>query len=411
MGISIPDKEYSLWHASTNVRTFDQLREDMTVDAVIVGGGITGLTTAYLLKRSGLRVAVLEKDIVGAGSTGKTTGKVTSQHNLIYDKLTKRLGKEVATLYGTANQAAIGRIKSIIDKEGIDCDWEEDDAYVYTTDPKEVQRFKQEASAAQACGLPATYETSSPLPFEITAAVRFRGQAKMNARKYVLGLARAIARDGSDVFERTRAIRIHDGEPGSVQTAHGTVKATHVIVTTKVPTFPLVARAGYAALEYPQFSYLVAGKMSSGLTGMYISPDEGHYSILPITVDGERYLLVGGENHIPGSRYDFRRRHQKLADYAQKHFGIQKIEYRWKAWDYLPYDDMPLAGKLYPWSKHVYTATGFMKWGLTNSMVCAQILADQVHGKSTPLGRAFSTTRRSPITSIPKAIPEIISKL
>lgn len=411
MSISIPDTEYSLWHGSSDKTSFPQLDSDLTADAVIVGGGIAGLTTAYLLKQSGLSVVVLEKNIVAAGSSGKTTGKVTSQHNLIYAKLTKAHGKKIATLYGQANQEAIAQIKEIIDREKIDCDWESDDNYVYTTDPKQVEHFRDEAKAAADCGLPATFVTNCPLPFPIAAAVKFSGQAKFNARKYVLGLAKAVNGDGSYVFEQTRATKINDGDPGTVKTAHGTINATHVIVTTKVPTFPLAARATYAGMEYPQFSYLVAGKLNTKLEGMYISPDSGQYSILPIEVGGDHYLLVGGENHIPGSRFDFKKRHQKLADYAQKHFGIEKIEYRWKAWDYLSYDDMPLAGKLYPWSKHLFTATGFMKWGLTNSMVCARVLVDNVHGRKSELSETFSTTRSGPVTSIPKAIPEIISKL
>lgn len=406
--ISLPKEELSYWHGTSTSPDYHRLEDDIQTDAVVIGGGILGLTTAYLLKNSGLKVVVLEKDTLGAGSTGKTTGKVTSQHNLIYEKLLRQHGQKMATIYGEANEQAIRRIKEIITKEKIACDWQDDDNYVYTADPDQVEKFKKEAEAAQACGMSATFVDECPLPFAITAAVKFSGQAKFHARKYVLGLARTVNGDGSYIFEHTRAIGIRDGDPGAVSTPHGEIRAKNIIVATKVPTFPLLARLGYGFLEYPQFSYVVAGKLQNQLTGMYISPDKNHYSILPFNSGEDHYLFVGGQNHIPGTRLNFKVRHRRLAEYAAEHFGIEAIDYRWKAWDYLGYDDMPLAGKVYPWSRSLYTGTGFMKWGLTNTMVCALILHDKVTGKKNPWAQTFNTMRMSPIASIPKVVAEKI---
>jgi glycine/D-amino acid oxidase-like deaminating enzyme len=403
MSIPIPDQEHSLWQASPEADPYPELTTDIETEVAVVGGGISGLTSAYLLKQSGLKVVVVEKDSLAAGSTGKTTGKVTSQHNLIYHTLRSRLGAQTAATYAQANQEAIGRIKAIIARQQIDCDWQDDDHYVYTADPSRVVAFKEEAEAARACGLPASFETSTPLPFKVKAAVKFTGQGKMNARRYVQGLARAVQGGGCHIFEGTRAIGIRDGQPATVKTPSGTIRARHVVVTTKVPTFPLLARGGYGLYEYPQFSYLVAGRPKLDLRGMYISPDSSHYSILPISVAGQRYVLVGGENHIPGTRFNFRARHQRLADYAQRHFGVGAIKYRWKAWDYLGYDDLPLAGRLYPWSRHLYATTGLMKWGLTNHLVCATVLHDLITGQANPWIQTFSPHRRSLLTSIPHA--------
>jgi glycine/D-amino acid oxidase-like deaminating enzyme len=400
MSIQLPLKENSLWYDPSPQPLYPQLTADLETDVAILGGGISGLTVAYLLKQSGVKVVVVEKDILAAGSTGKTTGKVTSQHNLIYQALRSRLGAHTATIYAEANQGAIPRLKGIIAKENISCDWQDDDNYVYTTQSDQVTKFKQETEAAKACGLPATFETTTPLPFEIKAAVRFTGQGKFNARRYVLGLAKAVEGHGSHIFEGTRAVGIHDGNPGVVRTPKGTIKARHIVVATKIPTFPLAARLSYGLLEYPQFSYLVAGKPQIPFAGMYISPDPGQYSILPFTTEGQQYVLVGGENHIPGTRFNFKARHQRLADDAYKHFGVPAIDHRWKAWDYLGYDGMPIAGKLYPWSQHLYTATGYMKWGLTNHLVCAMVLHDLILGKPNNWIKTFSPHRGSLIRSI-----------
>jgi glycine/D-amino acid oxidase-like deaminating enzyme len=364
----LPNSQISYWQASAKALAFPKLNKDRETDIVIVGGGIAGLTSAYLLKRAGYDVVVLEKNTIGSGTTSKTTGKITSQHSLIYDGLINKHGENTAKIYADANQQALQLIIQLIKKEKIDCDLELDDNYVFTTDTSQVDKFKSEAKIAAKLGLPATFQTKSDLPFKIKAAVKFSGQAKFNAQKYVLALAGLVNGQGSHVFENSEVTYFHSGRRIYVKSNGYEISAKNIIVATKVPAAPLVARGGYGFLEYPHTSYIVAAKYSGNLRGMYISPDKNHYSILPINTSEGQYLLIGGENHIPGLGSPHKR-HKKLVDYARKHFGISSIEYAWKGMDYMAYDDVPLIGKLYPWSKNIYVATGFKKWGLTTSMV------------------------------------------
>jgi glycine/D-amino acid oxidase-like deaminating enzyme len=403
--VHLPNQEKSYWKESVSKSAYRPLQKNITVDVIVVGGGITGLTCAYLLKQSGLKVAVLEKNLIGSGTTGGTTGKVTSQHGLIYADLQKRLGKKVAKTYAEANQSALKKIELIIKKEKIVCDWQRQDNYVYTTDPTKISKFKTEARIAKSLGLPASFETKLALPFPVKGAVKFANQAQFNSQKYVSGLAQAVHGQGSFVFENSNVIRIRDGAPAMVKTKKATVTAENIIVASKVPAFPLIARFSYAALEYPHTSYIVAGRSTTSLKGMYISPDKGQYSILPIK---NKLLLVGGENHIPGLGWP-RKRHQKLANYAQEHFGVSSVQYRWKAMDYITYDKLPLVGKVYPWSKHLYTATGFKKWGLSTSMVSAMILHDTILGKPNVWAEVFTSTRFRPVLSIPRVIFDWLS--
>jgi glycine/D-amino acid oxidase-like deaminating enzyme len=408
--ISLPHDTKSYWMESAETPGYPRLKGEVTIDVTIIGAGVAGLTTAYLLKKSGLSVAVIEKDTVGAGVSGHTTGKVTSQHNLIYERLSKRLGKDTARIYGQANQSALLQIADIIREEGIDCGWHTEDSYVYTTDSSQIERFKAEAAAAQECVLPATFETSSPLPlpFPIKGAVRFSGQASFHVRKYLLGLAKAIDGNGSYVYEHSHAIGIREGQPCRVTTPAGRIMSNDIVVATNVPTFPLLARGAYCIAEYPKQSYIVAGRLKEkdSFEGMYISPDKDNYSILPIHHGAQRLLLIGGEGHIPGTRLDTGKRYQRLADYAEKNFGITAIEYQWSHRDYLGYDDMPLIGRLYPWSKHTYTATAFMKWGLTNGTVAGMLLNDMVQGRHNQWSDTFNPHRLKTIASIPKVIGE-----
>jgi glycine/D-amino acid oxidase-like deaminating enzyme len=401
--LELPDKEVSLVKPSGFKPKYRRLKSDIDVDTVIVGGGITGLTTAYLLKQAGQKVAVLEKDTIGSGTTGHTTGKVTSQHNLIYKELCERLGTKTAKLYGQANQYALEQINKLIKAEKIDCSWQAADNYVYTADPGRVRDFKNEAKAATSLGLPASFEKTSPLPFKITAAVRFSGQAHFNAQKYIEGLADRINGSGSSVYEQTRAMAFVDGSPCRVKTSGGTVTADNIVTATNVPTLPLMARLSYCMLEYPHSSYLIAGKPKVKLKGMHISPDEGHYSLLPIGKADDQILLVGGQNHIPGLGIA-KNRHKKLAQYAKEYFGIEKIEYRWHARDYMAYDSVPLIGKLYPWSQHLYVATAFKKWGLSHSMVAGRLLRDLITGQKNELADIYTPHRTSSVASIPHQI-------
>lgn len=406
--IKLPEKEISIWLQSTVETKYPKLSEDLDVDVAVVGGGMAGLTTAYLLKQAGLRVVVLEKNVVGGGVSGHTTGKVTSLHNLIYAHLQDHLGDKTARSYGEANQAGIQLIKKIIREEKIDCDWQTDDNYVFTEKQEEVDKLKQEVKVAKSLGLPATFVTKTGLPFQVQGAVRFSEQGKMHTRKYLLGLSKAIDGDGSYVFEHTKVEHVKDGQPATLKTKEGnTITAKDIVVATNVP-FPLVTHVAYSALEYPLKSYIVATRIKAEVKGMYITPEGPLASILPITIDKERMLLIGGEGHFPGLGSGSKTHHQRLANYAKDRFNVASIEYRWSARDYLSYDKMPLVGKLNPGSKHLYVSTAFMKWGLTNTTVAAMILRDLITHQQNAWIPVFDSMRSSNIAAIPGFVAETV---
>lgn len=277
--------------------------------------------------------------------------------------------------------------------------WSRADNYVYTTKNEEITHFKKEAEIAASLDLPASFETSIDLPFDIKGAVRFSNQAKFQAKDFVLGLANVLNKKGNFVYENSSVIGFHDGESCWVTTKKAKIRSRHIVVATKVPASPLAARLSYCFYEFPTTSYIVAGKAKYLPEHMYISPDKHHYSILPIS----GLLLVGGENHLPIKRNHISH-YQKLADYAQKYFGVEKIDYMWRALDYLSYDEVPLIGKVYPWSKNLYTATAFQKWGLTTGWVAANILRDLILGQPNPWAHTFRTNRLKTLLSLPRIV-------
>lgn len=400
---SLPTTETSLWRETYTAGVYAMLEDKIKVDVAIIGAGITGLTTAYLLKKAGKTVAVIDKDTVGGGTTGRTTGKVTSQHNLFYADIAKRLGQKTAQVYAEANQKAVEQVRSIVESEHIDCSWQDDDNYVFTTQQSSIETFKKEAEAAQKLGLPASFETSSPLPFAIRAAVKFTGQGKMNAQEYVLGLARSVQGEGSYVFEHTPAQRFHGGNKPQVHTPKGIITAQAIVVATSVPTFPLLARGGYCMYEYPTESYIAVGRLPEPFKGMYISPDKDHHSILPFKDGHRQMVLIGGGGNLAGFRVSKKEKYRRLAVYAEEWFNVPSISHIWSDRDYMGYDGLPLIGKLYPWSKNIYVATAYGKWGLSNSGVAAMILRDAICGVKNPWAETFQPHRLKAVLSAPRA--------
>lgn len=409
--LQLPTYEKSLWQESYAGPTYPTLHSNIHVDVAVIGAGITGLSTAYLLKKAGKTVAVLDKSTIGGGTTGRTTGKVTSQHNLVYNDLADRVGTEVAQMYAGANQSAVALVKSIVEKEKISCGLDDRDSYVYTLNPKNEDVFRNEVQAATNFGLPASLVTTTPLPFNVAAAIKFSNQSTINSQKYLVGLARAVDGDGSYVYENSTVIWIDGGKTCHVRTSKAKVSTDQVIVATNVPTFPLLARGTYCLFEYPVESYIVAGITEKPLDGMYISPDKYNYSILPFNTFGVQHVLIGGEGHFSALRYNRDKKYQKLANFAEQRLGVTEITHKWSDRDYIPYDGVPLVGTLYPWSKNIYVATGMKKWGLSNGTAAAMILRDQILKRDNPWASIYYPHRFSLIKSIPSAVQYNIRNL
>ncbi len=205
---SLRDTGPSIWMATSGQTSYPPLAGDLSVDVAIIGGGITGLTTALLLVRERSTVALVEADRIGASTTGYTTAKLTSLHGLTYASIARDHGEEDARRYGEANEAAIKKVFELTTQSGIQCDLERMPAYTYAVDKRLVGEIEREVEVAQHLGLPASFATATDLPYEIAGAVRFDGQAMFHPRKYCLGLADLVTREGGRLFEMTSALGI-----------------------------------------------------------------------------------------------------------------------------------------------------------------------------------------------------------
>jgi len=396
-GYTLPGRAESYWLATTPESNYPVLSGDISVDVAIIGGGIVGITSAFLLKQAGVSVAVIEADRIVKGVTGYTTAKITSQHNLIYSRLISQLGRGQAKQYAESNQAAIERIEYIVHSWGISCDFVRKPAYVYASSEDSVQKILDEVRAASSLGLPAWFEDNLPLPFETYGSVRFNNQAQFHPRKYLCALAREIEGDGCHIFEKTRALGIEGGEPVVIKTDRGTVRAVDVIQATH---FPIVDKPGELFKRLSQsMSYVLGMRIEEAFPdGMFINAEEPVRSLRSQPAEGGELIIAVGEGHPTGYGGSAHEHYRQLEDWARSIYNVQSIDYHWLTEDVMSDDGVPLIGRLTPDSGHSYLATGFRKWGMTTGTAAAMILTDTILGRDNPWTEVYEPSRSEQVS-------------
>lgn len=389
----------SYWVETTPATSYPRLEEGISVDVAVIGGGITGITAATLLRREGKTVALLESKRIVRGATGYTTAKVTAGHGVVYSALEASFGAGGARIYADSNQAAVERIAQFVEEGSIDCDFERKANYVYAGSTQEVAELKAELEAQKRAGLSVEFVDETPLPYWVAAAIRLENQAQFHPRKYLLALSATIPGDGSHVFEETMATNVKGGDPCVVETNRGVVRAKDVIVATHLP----FEDGGLFFLKaHPHRSYAVAAPLdeADAPDGMFINSGTPTRSVRTIP-DGERLLIqVGGQGHKPGEEEDTPGRYQALEDFLQEHWPqAGPVEYRWSTQDYMSVDRVPYIGRLRRTSKHVYAATGYSKWGMTSGTLAGVLLTDRILGRENPWADFYDAKRIKPKAS------------
>ena len=402
---NIKNKSQSYWLSSTPTTNYLTLDKDIDVDIVIVGGGLAGISCAYLLQKEGYKITVLEADRICQGATAHTTAKIASQHGLIYSKIKTQLGKEMAKQYAEANETAISEIKKIIDEHQIDCDYISQPAFVYTAQEKYIKQIEEETKTAQELGIKASYVEEIPFPIPIYAAVRFDNQAQFHPRKYVLSLANII-QNNVHIFENTRAVNIEEDDRYVIITEQGKkVRAEKVIIASQYPFYN--KKGMYFSRLYPKRSYIVGFYAKEKYPGgMYINSEDPTRSLRSQQTNKGELVLVVGSNHTTGQKEDTEKRYEELINFAKDIFTVEDIPYRWSTQDYDTPDGIPYIGHFTSDTPNMYVATGFQKWGMTNSMVAAMIIRDMIVEGKSKWQDIYNPSRKNIISSAKNFIIE-----
>ena len=358
----------SIWSETARLPQFPPLQENIHTDVLIIGGGMAGLLCAYRLHTAGVDYILCEANTISTGITKNTTAKITSQHGLIYHKL----GTEKAKLYLEANQKALNEYRRLC--ADIDCDYSEQNSYVYSIN--DLKKLQKELSALKKLNFPASYQKPLSLPISTVGAVKFPGQAQFHPLKFLAAIAKDLR-----IYEHTP---IRELAPHTAKTDNATITAKKIIVATH---FPILNKHGsYFIKMYQHRSYCLALENAGHVGGMYVDESKTGLSFR----DHGDLLILGGGSHRTGKQGG---NWAELEAFASRHYPNAKIRYRWATQDCMTLDGIPYIGQYSARIPDLYVATGFNKWGMTSSMVAADILTDLISGRENPYATLFYPSR------------------
>lgn len=405
---SISGASYWMDSAPAPASARPALDHDLTADVVVIGGGVAGLCTAYELVRAGREVVLLEADRVASGVTGHTTGKLTSLHGLLYARLRDTHGSEAAARYARAQEDALQQVVRLCDETGVDAELERAPAYTYVVDEERAEEVRAEADAAREAGLDAVPATTTELPFPVAAAVRVDNQLLFHPRKFLLGLAEGLVARGGTLHEHTRVTGLKEHADCRLTVEGGaTVHAQDVVIATN---FPLTTHTSLLARLTVRRELVVAAPVARALApqGMYLTPEDRTRSVRTAPYgEDHRLLIVTGEAFVPGAG-GVDERLDRLTAWARRSFpgfGDGPDAYRWAAQDVMSADHLPYVGHEHPDTQHVFVATGFGGWGLSNGVMAGRLLAAHVSGAPRPdWTELFDPRRHLPLREIPDVV-------
>lgn len=370
-------KDVSIWIDTTPQTNFPSLNGDIETDVAVVGGGIVGITCAYLLSKHGLRVVLLEKNKLIGKTTGNTTAKVTSLHSLIYAGLVKGYGEDFARLYGQANQSGVEIVGQIAAENNIDCDLISGSTFTFAATEDARKRVEDEYSVVKKLGFPARFAEKISLPVPSFGAVEFTHQSQFHPRKYLLGLVNKLTERSVLIFENTEALEVQDK---AVVTKNGKIKAQYIVAASHIPFFN---KEEFKTKMTRSRDYVIAMRVKGEKPkGMFINAGATYHSIRTQPYEGDELVIVDGEWHKVDDQEILDPQHYlNLQKWAREYFDVEEFEYFWSTYDWSTGDRIPFAGHF---KDNLYYATGFSGWGMANGTATAVLITDLIRGKENP---------------------------
>lgn len=387
----------SIWLSTASLPPRPTLEGSVKADVAIIGAGMAGILTGWFLKQNGLNPVILEAGRTANGETGYTTAKITVQHGAIYHKLSKAFGGTSAKLYYQSQQEALDEYARIISSHSIACSFHRLPSYLYTCRSSDI--ISKEAAAAEKIGIKAELTTQTRLPFP-AVALKYPDQAQFHPLYFLEAIS-----DSLTIYENSGVLSLKENKDGTVLTVpRGTLTAQYVVFACH---YPFINVPGYYFLKmHQERSYVLAIESKEDLDGLYYGVDPGGYSFRPCG----SLLLFGGAGHRTGetlkknrkagaSRSNAELSFQSLENAAKELYPGRRIACRWSAQDCITLDGLPYIGRFSKASPNWFVATGFAKWGMTNSMVSARLISDLIAGRKNPYETLYSPARFTPAAS------------
>jgi glycine/D-amino acid oxidase-like deaminating enzyme/nitrite reductase/ring-hydroxylating ferredoxin subunit len=385
------------------------LTEDTHADVCIVGAGIAGITTAYLLAKQG-KTVVLDDGAVGGGQTQRTTAHLSNAIDAHYFEIERLHGSEGAKLAAGSHTAAIDRIEQIIGEEQIACDFARLDGYLFLPPGEPAELLDRELEAAHRAGISgvARLPRVPLLNFDTGPCLRFPRQAQFHPLKYLTAVAAAIERAGGRIFTATHAETIAGGKPARIKTANGRiVTADAVVVATNSPVNDLLA---IHTKQAAYMSYAIGAIVPRGAvpTALYWDTlDPYHYvRIQPLSPEagvteasasqGQDVLIVGGEDHKTGQAPAHSDPYARLEAWARVRFPmIGEVRFRWSGQVLETIDGLAFIGRNPLDESNVFIVTGDSGMGMTHGTIAGILLTDLILGRENPWTTLYDPSRKT----------------
>jgi glycine/D-amino acid oxidase-like deaminating enzyme/nitrite reductase/ring-hydroxylating ferredoxin subunit len=386
-----------VWIDDTPIRKFPKLQRNISVDVLVVGAGITGITVAYLLKKAGSTVALIERERVASIDTGHTTAHLTFVTDVGLQQLVRNFGKDHAQAAWDAGAAAINEIERIVEEEEIECEFARVPAYLHARtgrfSKKEASSLKKEADVAAKLGFDAAYLNSAPY-FNL-AAVRFANQAKFHPRKYLRSLVAKIPGSGSHVFEKSPASEF-DAKKRRVKVNRSWIGFDRVVMATNNPLVGLASIVGATLLQTKlslYTSYALGARVPSKTIPEALFWDTREpYDYLRIDRHrGFDYIIYGGEDHKTGQEKKTQKAYVRLWRRLSKTVPEAQIDHRWSGQIISTPDGLPYIGEN---AERQFVATGYCGNGITFGTVAAMMARDWTAGQKNPWTELFAVDRK-----------------
>ena len=397
----------SLWKTYSAGSSFAPLFGNISTEVAVIGGGITGITTAQLLSEAGFDVAVLEAYSVGGGSTGGSTGNIYNATETGFDTLTSKYDTEVVRQVTAAREEALQLIRQNILQYSIDCDYKAQPWFLFSSNEQNQDKIDKEYKAASDAGVDVSYIAPGEVPFPMVNGIRIDNQGQFNPLRYVQQLAKAIDGGSVAIHEDTRVLSIEEIDGIiRVETNRGIVSAKYVVHATHTPKGRMVdfhATLG-TYREYGVAVKLASGNYPEGIFWGYFNAND-RFSVRSYEHDGEKFLVCVGQPHRVGQQENNEENIVNLENFLREHFDVAEVTNRWGGQNYKPANSLPYIGRKSKGSNE-FVATGFSTDGLTWGTAAAFIIRDIIMDKETHYTQLFDATRHSPVKAAGEFIKE-----
>ncbi|NLN32463.1 MAG: FAD-dependent oxidoreductase [Flavobacteriaceae bacterium] len=372
-------------------------------DVVIAGAGISGLSCAIRLQKSGMKCLLLEAENIGFGTTGGTTAHLNTFFDASYDEVIRDFGLENAKIFSRSGPAAIEFIQSMISEFGIDCDFETKEAYLFATDPNQLGALNKLKEAGNEVGIPFEYTQMTPFPIPFLKAVRVNGQAEFHPLLYLRGLRKAFQQLGGEYIRKCRVMDYKsEADELIISTSLGEVKTRNLIYATHTPP-------GVNLLHFrniPWRSYVMAVELKDGNYPQALGYDleEIYHYYRTHEREGKKYLIVGGKDHKTGIKIRTEDCFAQLETHIRTYFEVKKVVYKWSSQYFEPVDGLPYIGRIPGGPDNVFVCTGYNGNGMIFGTMAGIVIPDLILGKSNSYENLFNPRRVKPIAGFKKFI-------